>query len=204
MELLLNPRVSWLCFLQRLLPFAGIFPAGSQENAAPCSPAETARERNRQAERLLDTYGSHILRLAYSYLHNSGDAEDVLQDTLIQFLRTKPVFESGTQEKAWLLRVAANCAQDLFRAPWRKRERPIEEAERVPAPGQVPEPGGVLEAVLSLPESYRLPVHLFYYEGLSIREIAGVLGKREGAVRTSLTRARALLRDKLKEEGDYV
>ena len=77
--------------------------------------------------------------------------------------------------------------QDLFRAPWRKRERPIEEAERVPAPGQVPEPGGVLEAVLSLPESYRLPVHLFYYEGLSIREIAGVLGKREGAVRTSLT-----------------
>ena len=62
----------------------------------------------------------------------------------------------------------------------------------------------MLEAVLSLPESSRLPVHLFYYEGLSIREIAGVLGKREGAVRTSLTRARALLRDKLKEEGDYV
>ena len=129
-----------------------------------------------EAEWVVQRHGQTVYRLAYARTGNREDAEDVTQET---FLR-------------------------LFRAPWRKRERPIEEAERVPAPGQVPEPGGVLEAVLSLPESYRLPVHLFYYEGLSIREIAGVLGKREGAVRTSLTRARALLRDKLKEEGDYV
>ena len=138
-----------------------------------------------EAEWVVQRHGQTVYRLAYARTGNREDAEDVTQETSLRLVR-------------------ANCAQDLFRAPWTKRERPIEEAERVPAPGQVPEPGGVLEAVLSLPESYRLPVHLFYYEGLSIREIAGVLGKREGAVRTSLTRARALLRDKLKEEGDYV
>ena len=157
-----------------------------------------------ELERIVRQYTPHIYRLAYVRTGSRADAEDVTQEVFLRLVRTGQTFQSEEHCRAWLLRVAANCAQDLFRAPWRKRERPIEEAERVPAPGQVPEPGGVLEAVLSLPESYRLPVHLFYYEGLSIREIAGVLGKREGAVRTSLTRARALLRDKLKEEGDYV
>ena len=155
-------------------------------------------------EELVNTYETTLYRAALAILGDAHEAEDAVQDAFLRCLEKAPDFESPAHARAWLLRVAANCAQDLFRAPWRKRERPIEEAERVPAPGQVPEPGGVLEAVLSLPESYRLPVHLFYYEGLSIREIAGVLGKREGAVRTSLTRARALLRDKLKEEGDYV
>ena len=153
---------------------------------------------------LAEEYGPMVYHLAYARTGSRADAEDVVQEVFVKLLRARPVFHDRAHCRAWLLRVAANCAQDLFRAPWRKRERPIEEAEHLHVADHIPEPGGVLEAVLSLPESYRLPVHLFYYEGLSIREIAGVLGKREGAVRTSLTRARALLRDKLKEEGDYV
>ena len=97
------------------------------------------------------------------------------------------------------MRVLVNgCKSRLRRAG--RRELPL--LETIPAPE--PEERPVLNAVLALPPMDRAVIHLFYYEGLSIREIAGVLGKREGAVRTSLTRARALLRDKLKEEGDYV
>ena len=155
-------------------------------------------------EAVIRRYSDMVYRLAFARTGNRSDAEDLYQEVFLRYLTRAPAFTSEEHRKAWLLRVAANCAQDLFRAPWRKRERPIEEAEHLHVADHIPEPGGVLEAVLSLPESYRLPVHLFYYEGLSIREIAGVLGKREGAVRTSLTRARALLRDKLKEEGDYV
>ena len=157
-----------------------------------------------EAEWVVQRHGQTVYRLAYARTGNREDAEDVTQETFLRLVRAAPKFRDEDHCRAWLLRVAANCAQDLFRAPWRKRERPIEEAEHLHVADHIPEPGGVLEAVLSLPESYRLPVHLFYYEGLSIREIAGVLGKREGAVRTSLTRARALLRDKLREEGDYV
>ena len=57
-------------------------------------------ETNRQAARLLDQYGNHILRLAYTYLHNMSDAEDVLQDTLLQFLKKAPSFDSPEHEKA--------------------------------------------------------------------------------------------------------
>jgi RNA polymerase sigma factor (sigma-70 family) len=199
-ELLLNPRVSWLCFLRRLLPFAGIFPAGSQENAAPRSPAETARERNRQAERLLDTYGNHILRLAYSYLHNSGDAEDVLQDTLIQFLKAEPVFESGIQEKAWLLRVAANLSKNRIRY---NKVRDADQLQETLAAEERADLSFVWEAVKSLPQPYREVLHLFYYEGCSSAEISSILGIKEATVRTHLRRGRARLKDILKEAYDF-
>lgn len=64
------------------------------------------------AEYLLDTYGNSILRLAYSYVHNMSDAEDLLQDTLITYLDSAPEFENETHEKAWLLKVTANLSKN--------------------------------------------------------------------------------------------
>ena len=80
-------------------------------------PAETVRtvdraEINHQAERILVEHGNSILRLAYSYLHNMSDAEEILQDTLLQFLKTAPAFENSSHEKAWLLRVAGNLSKN--------------------------------------------------------------------------------------------
>ena len=67
---------------------------------------------NQKAESLLTSYGNHILRLAYSYLHNMDDAEEMLQETLIQYLKHAPVFETPAHEKAWLLRVTANLSKN--------------------------------------------------------------------------------------------
>lgn len=64
------------------------------------------------AERLLDTYGNSILRLAYSYLHNYSDAEDILQETLIRYLQNIPKVAGPVHEKAWLLKVAANLSKN--------------------------------------------------------------------------------------------
>ena len=85
------------------------------------------------------------------------------------------------------------------RAPWRRREGPLDDGLPAPEP---PGEGGVVEAVLALPAKYRTAVHLYYYEELSVAEIAAVLGKSEGAVKSRLFRARALLRRYLKEDGD--
>ncbi len=151
-----------------------------------------------EAERLVREHGQAVYRLAYARTGNRQDAEDVTQETFLRLVRSAPEFRDEDHCRAWLLRVAANCAKDLFRVPWRRRELPPEEAEHIPASPE-PETGGVLEAVLALPERYRLPVHLFYYEELSIEEIAKVLGIRAGTVRTRLTRARGKLREALKE-----
>ena len=164
-----------------------------------------------EAERLVAQYGSAVYRLAYARTGSREDAEDVTQETFLRLVRSSPVFQDGAHEKAWLLRVAAHCAADVFRAPWRKRDLPLEAAAGASAPppeaaagASAPPPeepdGSVLSAVLALPEKYRLPVHLFYYEGYSIKEAAAILGRREGTVRAQLTRARAMLRDRLEAE----
>ena len=72
-------------------------------------------ETNGRAEMILTRFGDSILRYAYTYLHNMSDAEEVLQDTLVQFLKTAPEFESENHEKAWLLRVAANLSKNRIR-----------------------------------------------------------------------------------------
>lgn len=146
-------------------------------------------------------YAPAVYRLAYARTGSRADAEDVMQETFLRLVKARPVFENEVHAKAWLLRVAANCANDLFRLPWRKREEPLEEGISIP---EKPETGGVAEAVFSLPAKYRIPIHLYYYEGFSIVEIARVTGKREGTVKSQLFRARALLRDKLKEEDDDI
>ena len=141
-------------------------------------------------------YAPAVYRLAYLRTGSRADAEDVMQEVFLRLIRAKPVFSDHTHAKAWLLRVTSNCVSNLFRLPWRGRERPLEEETAV---SEGPETGGVTEAVLSLPVRYRIPVHLYYYEGYSVAEIAGIIGKSEGAVKSRLFRARSLLRDKLNE-----
>ncbi len=154
-----------------------------------------------EAQRLVDAYGDAVYRLAYAYTGNRPDAEDVTQETFLRLLREAPEFRDEGHRRAWLLRVAVNRARDLHRSPWRKRSAPLSEAEALPAP-EVPE-AEVLEAVLALPEKYRAVVHLYYYEGYSGAEIARLLGKSVSAVNTRLSRARAMLRDRLKEGDGY-
>ncbi|MCG7316844.1 sigma factor [Brevibacillus laterosporus] len=68
----------------------------------------------------LKFYGNTIVRLSYSYLHNLSDAEDVLQDTLLSFMRNKPAFSCPEHEKAWLMRVAINLCKNKLKSSWFK------------------------------------------------------------------------------------
>ncbi|MBC8535273.1 sigma-70 family RNA polymerase sigma factor [Clostridiales bacterium BX7] len=145
-------------------------------------------------------YGKSILHLAYSYLRNRADAEDVLQDTMVQLLRKAPEFESDEHEKAWLLRVAANLCKNRLRTPWRRYEQLPED---YPADGKSEESLALLQAVGSLPVKYREVVHLFYYEDASTAQIAAYLGAGESAVRKRLSRARAMLRKQFQERGRF-
>ena len=141
-------------------------------------------------------YAPAVYRLAYARTGNRADAEDVMQEVFLRLVKARPSFGSGAHAKAWLLRVAANCASDLFRLPWRKREEPLEEDVSAP---EEPGEGSVTQAVLSLPAKYRAVIHLHYFEGLSVSEMAQTLQLPEGTVKSQLSRGRDLLRDMLEE-----
>lgn len=151
------------------------------------------------AERVLDAYGDAILRLAYSYLHNRSDAEDALQDTLVQYLTRRPDFESPSHEKAWLLRVTINLCKNQLAAPWKKRWEALDED----SPVFDETDSAVLDAVAELPVKYREVVHLYCIEGYSTAETAALLGRKEAAVRAQLSRGREKLRKTLKEAYDF-
>ena len=155
---------------------------------------------NDQAARLMQTYGDSILRMAYSYLHNISDAEEVLQDTLIQFLKTMPELTNAGQEKAWLLRVAGNLAKN--RIKYNSVRETDELNETLAAEGRE-DLSFVWDAVKQLPDKYRLPVHLFYHEGYSTKEIADIIGRKESTIRSDLRRGREQLKSLLKEAFDF-
>ena len=151
-------------------------------------------------EVLAQRYAQMVYRMAYARTGSKTDAEDVVQEVFLRRVRARPSFRDEEHGKAWLLRVAANCTNDLFRLPWRKREEPLRPSM---AAEEGPEPSGVMEAVLALPEKYRLVVHLYYYEELSTAEIGRIIGRSEGAVRSRLFRAKRMLRDLLGEEEHH-
>lgn len=182
--------------LRRLTQALGRLFFSADETAPPLQPSRA--RVNQQAEALLDRYGESILRLAYSYLHNQSDAEDILQDTLIQYLRTAPTLESPAHEKAWLLRVAGNLSKNLLRAQGYRRADQLKE---MLAAQEREDLSYVWEAVKALPVPYREAIHLFYYEGYSTAQIAQILDQKESTVRSHLKRGREKLKPLLEEVG---
>lgn len=157
-------------------------------------------ETNGRAEMILTRFGDSILRYAYTYLHNMSDAEEVLQDTLVQFLKTAPEFESENHEKAWLLRVAANLSKNRIRY---NKLREMDELNEELVAEEREDLSFVWEAVKSLPVKYREVIHLFYHEGYQTAQIAKVLGRNESTVRSDLRRGREKLKEVLKGEYDF-
>ncbi|MBO4452343.1 MAG: sigma-70 family RNA polymerase sigma factor [Clostridia bacterium] len=155
---------------------------------------------NQKAEYFFNLFGNSVLRLAYSYLHNTEDSEEVLQETLIKYISSAPAFESDEHAKAWLLRVAANISKN--RIDYNRRRQTDELAEELAAEEKT-DLSFVWEAVKSLKPVQREAIHLFYQEGYSTKEIADILGRNESSVRSDLKRGREALKTILKEAYDF-
>ena len=154
--------------------------------------AWTQEQRTREVER----WGDMVYRLALARTASVPDAEDVFQEVFLRYFRHEETFRSDEHRKAWLIRCTVNRAKSLTASPWKKRTVPLETAEEVGVEDDYRE---VYSAVLSLPGKYRAVIHLHYFEGLSVMEIAQTLHVAEGTVKSQLSRGRALLREMLKE-----
>lgn len=173
---------------------------GTKEKLKVVSGAVSRESIAENAGRMLDKYGDSILRLAYSYLHNMSDAEDVVQDTLIKYMKAAPSFENENHEKAWFLRVAANVSKNKIDY---NSIRQSDELNETLVAEEREDLSFVWEAVRDLPENYRTAIHLFYHEGYSTKEIASILKRNESTVRSDLKRGRERLKIVLKEVYDF-
>ena len=151
-------------------------------------------------ELLAERYGDSVYSAAFSVLRNRADAEDAAQDTFLRYHVSDREFESEEHIRAWLLRVAINRAKSMTVAFWRRNKEPLDDyAETLSFEEQGDRE--LFDAVMALPERYRLVLHLHYFEGYSVEETALILGVRPGTVKSQLSRGRALLRKELGEDG---
>lgn len=149
------------------------------------------------ADELFHTYADMVYRLAFLRLRSSADAEDILQEVFVRCLRSGKAFHDAEHQKAWLIRVTVNCTKTLATSAWRRHTVP----ERDDVLTEMEDHTDVYAAVLALPKDYRTAIHLHYYEGYSVREIAKLTGSTEQAIKSRLFRARGMLHERLK--GDY-
>jgi len=147
----------------------------------------------------VEKYSDLLLRVAFSYMKNIHDAEDMVQETFVKLMQKGSMFESEEHERAWLLRVTINLCKNRLKTVWFKKTEPLKEQTI----SFTKEEGEVLNIVLELPVKYRSVIQLYYYEGYHIKEIADILGYKEATVASQLQRARKQLRIKLKEDFDY-
>lgn len=145
---------------------------------------------------LFDQYSNMVYRIAYSYLVQAQDAEDAVQAVFLKLIEGKAQPDSG-KERAFLTRVTINHCKDALRSVWKRKIEPLEQEIVF----EQTEDRELFDAVISLPQKYRVTVYLHYYEGYTFSEIAGFLKISSSAVSMRLHRAKKLLKDKLREDS---
>ena len=148
-------------------------------------------------ERVVHTYGNMLFRLCLITLGSASDAEDVIQETMITYLRKKPEFKDAEHEKAWLITVATNKCKDLLRF---RARHPMIDLEQIQEFTAEDSDSGILEALMTLPEKFRIVLILYYVEEYRIEEIAKVIGKTPSAVKMRLQKGRSLLEKVYRKE----
>lgn len=146
------------------------------------------------AAEAFEKYSDMVYRLAFARVKNKYDADDILQEVFLRFVKYKNKANNDEHTKALLIRVTINCTKTLLGGSWFKKTVPLDENLSVSDPS-----ADTLDAVMRLPQKYRTVIHLHYYCGYSVDEIAKILKTKPSTVKSQLCRARQKL--KLTLEG---
>ncbi len=161
--------------------------------------------------KMVEKYSDMVYRIAFNYMKNQEDAEDVYQNVFLKLL-TKKHLKDTEHEKRWLIRVTINECHSLYRSPWKRRRQECDnlntllesqQTERYLINDQALSDAivDVTQLLKSIPEKYSIVLYLYYYEEYSTKEIAEILHRNESTVRTQLMRGKEILKKKMEERG---
>jgi len=136
--------------------------------------------------------------IALSFTKNHDDSEDIIQNVFLKLWRYSGHFENEEHIDKWLTRVCINESKNYIKLSFRKNTF-LDDAKDLYTFDR-PKDYDVFNAVMSLPKKERTVIHLFYYEDMSVSEMAKMLEMKESAVKTRLHRARKKLKDILGDE----
>ena len=134
-----------------------------------------------------------VYKLAFSIMKDKHLAEDLTQDVFLKFLEEKKEFLSDEHIKAWLIRVTINKGKNVFNLSFYKKSVPLTED----IPFEEAQSIDLLSHVMKLPIKLKTALHLYYYEDMSISEIACAMNSKESTVKSWLKRGREKLKESL-------
>ncbi|SOC15650.1 RNA polymerase sigma-70 factor [Ureibacillus xyleni] len=166
----------------------------------------TADNREELIDELMSTYGQDILQLVYAYVHNETIAEDLTQEIFVKCYRSLSTYRGKSSIKTWLWRIAINHSKDYLKSWYNQRVQVTDDAilgnnesqnnvEQTII--QQDEDAKLASTVMQLPVKFREVIYLFYYEELSLKEMASVLEVNVNTVKTRLKRGKSLLKEML-------
>lgn len=148
-------------------------------------------------EKVIKTYGNMLFRVCFVMLRNPTDAEDAVQETMLKYIQKAPEFESAEHQKAWLLTVAANKCRDMLKSRWRNVPLNLDIVKEYASDAQ---DSMIMEALISLPDKFRIVMTLYYVEEYQVNDIAAIIGKTPSCVKMRLKKGRKLLEEKYRKE----
>ena len=142
-----------------------------------------------------------LLRICFSYLYDTAMAEDAVQETFFKAWKSYDRFSGNAAEKTWLTRIAINTCKDLMKSAWLRNTDRSVTLESLPE-GSAPfeeRDDTVTRAVLSLPIRLKEVTLLHWYQGMSLDEMVKVLKLPRSTINYRLKKAKAMLKEELKE-----
>lgn len=155
--------------------------------------------KNDVIEKIFNRNYKTVYRIAYLRTANTHDAEDIMQEVFLRFVKNNPEFENLEHEKAWFIKTTINRTNSFFTSAWKRRTVSLE--DDIPFSEETYD-NGILEAVLSLPKDISTAVHLYYYEDMPVKDISKAMDKSESAVKSLLFRGRKMLKISLTDTND--
>lgn len=162
---------------------------------------ENNQDNRQRFATLIREHSHSMFRAARAILDCDADAEDAVGEAVLLAWQALSKLKNQDAARRWLLKITVNCAYGQRRS----QQRVVYMDDLSQAAGSVPlpEPSGLWDAVLRLPEDQRLAVMFYYYEDMPVAEIAKTLGVAQGTVKSRLSRGRERLRVLLREEEAY-
>ena len=153
-------------------------------------------------EKIVEQYSAIVWRIALARTRREDAAEEVFQEVFLRLFKKDRTFREEEHRKAWIIRTTLNYCTQYMTAALKRDTLSLDEVSETLS--LTAEKKGVLEALLRMPAKYRVPLQLYFIEGMDADSCAKVLNLSPGAFRTRISRGKAMLKEILKGEGIYV
>lgn len=156
-----------------------------------------AKLSTQEFNKTYEKYKTILYRIAFTYVKNNQDAEDLLQEVFIKRMYSAPEFESEEHEKRWMIRITVNMAKNYVKSFWNRNKLALDElleSSEVLQWQFNEEERDIFSEIMKLPEKQRIAIYLHYFEGYTCKEVADILKCKESAVKMRLQKGRELLK----------